>query len=200
MKIFKLVLPLSVLLMIGCASVAMDFAPEQTLVEVNPNESQVVFFRSSFVGSAISSSIYEVKGEDVQFLGVLSNGNKIAVKTSTGKHLFMVVSEAADFMNADLAGGKTYYAIVTPRMGAWKARFSMWPVSTDAASEFNTTDGKLEKWMADTTLVTTSDAARAWYQNNRTSVVSKMREYLPVWNQKSAGAMENRTLKPEDGM
>jgi len=178
----------------------MDFAPEQTLVEVNPNESQVVFFRSSFVGSAISSSIYEVKGEDVQFLGVLSNGNKIAVKTSTGKHLFMVVSEAADFMNADLAGGKTYYAIVTPRMGAWKARFSMSPVSTDPASKFNTTDGKLEKWMANSTLVTTSDAARAWYQNNRTSVDSKMREYLPVWNQKSAGDLEKRTLKPEDGM
>ena len=136
----------------------------------------------------------------MQFLGVLNNGNKIAVKTSTGKHLFMVVSEAADFMKADLAGGKSYYAIVTPRMGLWKARFSMWPVSTDPASEFNTNDGKLEQWMADTTLVTTSDAARAWYQKNRTSVDSKMREYLPVWNQKSAGDMEKRTLKPGDGM
>lgn len=200
MKIFKLVLPMSVLLMVGCASVPMDIAPEQTLVDVKPSESQVVFFRSSFVGSAISSSIYEVKGEDVQFLGVLNNGNKIAIKTSTGKHLFMVVSEAADFMNADLAGGKTYYSIVTPRMGAWKARFSMWPVSTDATSEFNSTDGKLEKWMAGTTLVTTSDAARAWYQKNRVSVESKMREYLPVWNQKSAGDKEKRRLKPEDGM
>ena len=188
------------MLLSGCASVTMNIAPEQTLVEVKPNESQVVFFRSSFFGSAIGSSIYEIKGEDAQFLGVLNNGNKIAVKTSTGKHLFMVVSEAADFMNADLAGGKTYYAIVTPRMGAWKARFSMWPVSTDAASEFNTTDGKLEKWMADTSLVTTSDAARAWYQKNRESVDSKMREYLPVWNQKSAGDKEKRTLKPEDGM
>ena len=53
MKIFKLVLPLSVLLMVGCASVPMTIAPEQTLVEVKPNESQVVFFRSSFFGSAI---------------------------------------------------------------------------------------------------------------------------------------------------
>ena len=200
MKIFKLVLPLSVLLMVGCASVPMNIEPEQTLVNVKPNESQVVFFRSSFFGSAISSSIYEIKGENAQFLGVLNNGNKIAVKTSTGKHLFMVVSEAADFMNADLAGGKTYYAIVTPRMGAWKARFSMWPVSTDAASEYNMTDGKLEKWMADTTLVTTSDEARAWYQKNRDSVDSKMREYLPIWNQKSVEDMEKRTLKPEDGM
>jgi len=186
--------------MAGCASVPMDIAPEQTLVEVKPDESQVVFFRDSFVGSAIGSSIYDVKGDDAQFLGVLGNGNKIAVKTEPGIHLFMVVSEAADFMNADLNGGKTYYAIVTPRMGVWKARFSMWPVNTDPTSEFNTTDGKLEKWMADPTLVTTSDAARAWYQKNRGSIESKMREYLPVWNQKSAADMEKRALKPEDGM
>jgi hypothetical protein len=199
-KLFLFITLILAMLLSGCASVPMNIAPEQTLVEVKPNESQVVFFRSSFFGSAIGSSIYEIKGEDAQFLGVLNNGNKIAVKASTGKHLFMVVSEAADFMNADLAGGKTYYAIVTPRMGAWKARFSMWPVSTDAASEFNTTDGKLEKWMADTTLVSTSDSARAWYQKNRERVDSKMREYLPVWNQKSAGDMEERTLKPEDGV
>ncbi len=200
MKIIKLVLTLSALLMAGCASVPMDIAPEQTFVEVKPDESQVVFFRDSFVGSAIGSSIYDVKGDDAQFLGILANGNKIAVKIKPGKHLFMVISEAADFMNADLIGGKTYYAIVTPRMGLWKARFSMWPVSIDPTSEFNTTDGRLEKWMADTTLVTTSDAAGAWYQENRISIESKMREYLPVWNQKSAADRDKRTLKPEDGM
>ena len=35
--------------------------------------------------------------------------------------MFSVVGEAADFLEADLAAGKTYYIQVAPRMGAWKA-------------------------------------------------------------------------------
>lgn len=41
----------------------------------------------------------------------------------------MVVSEAADFMDAELETGKTYYALVTPRLGVWKARFSLRPMT-----------------------------------------------------------------------
>ena len=38
------------------------------------------------------------------------------------------VSEAADFMKADLLPGKTHFARMVPQIGAWRARWSPWPV------------------------------------------------------------------------
>ncbi len=43
----------------------------------------------------------------------------------------MVVGENADFISAELGANKTYYALVTPRIGAWKARFSLKPIHAD---------------------------------------------------------------------
>ena len=140
----------------GCASSPMNFAPEQTLPSVNSNEAQVVFLRTSHFGGAISASLFQVTEAETDYLGISAVGTKIAVKTSPGEHLFMVVSEAADFMKAVLEGGKTYYAMVTPRMGAWKARFSLWPVKRDANAEYSLQNEGFQKQVDGTKLLVQS--------------------------------------------
>ena len=112
----------------------------------------------------------------------------------------MVVSEAADFMEADFLPGRTYYSIVTPRMGAWKARFSLWPIRNDGSSEYNTESAEFTKWLNSTKLVHNSEESEAWYTNNKGSVKSKQLDYWPVWQQKTPEDLAKRTLNPQDGM
>ncbi|QUN05224.1 hypothetical protein KDN34_13605 [Shewanella yunxiaonensis] len=199
MNKIKLVLMFCCLLVAGCASVPMTATNQ---VDVNPapsDKAQVVFMRDSFVGSAISSSVYDVSDGEPMFIGILDNGTKLAYLVNPGQHVFMVVSEAADFMEAQLAAGKTYYSIITPRMGLWKARFSMWPVKAGAYAEYKLDSKDFADWKRSTKLVELSPAAQAWYDANKTSVKAKQQEYWLQWQQKSAADISKRTLSPEDG-
>ncbi|NIB38300.1 hypothetical protein HBA55_01815 [Pseudomaricurvus alkylphenolicus] len=188
------------MLFVGCASNPMQTATNQTLERVSEDKTQVVFMRSSFVGSAINASLYDVTDGDPEFIGIIANDTKIAYETQPGERVFMVVSEAADFLNAQLDGGKVYYSMVTPRMGAWKARFSLWPIRNDGTSKFNTQDKSFDKWIRATKLVENSPKASQWFNSNVDSVKAKQAKYWPVWQQKSEADLAKRTLNPEDGI
>ena len=191
---------LALSLLSGCATSPMTIAPDQSLPPVQSDEARIVFMRTSQIGGAISASLFEVTETETQYIGISTVGTKIAVETSPGEHMFMVVSEAADFMKAVVEGGKTYYAIVTPRMGAWKARFSLWPASSSPDAEYKNSGDKFDKWVSSTKLLTQSQASLDWYEQNKASVEQKKTEYLPVWNEKTPEALDLRTLKPGDGL
>lgn len=162
--------------------------------------STIVFMRSSMVGAAIKTSIYEVTNGETIFIGILKNKTKISYQTSGGKHTFMVVSEAADFMEADVIAGKTYYSMITPRPGAWKARFSMIPIRNDGTTKFNTGSDKFEKWKKKTKVTLMTDKSKAWYEKHKQSVEEKRTKYWAKWVQKSAEEISSRTLNATDGL
>ncbi|WP_273825770.1 MULTISPECIES: hypothetical protein [Pseudomonas] len=200
MRIIHACLLAAAALLGGCAGNPMQVAPTQTIPNAEPNSAQVVFMRSSFVGKIIDASLYDVTGGQTKFIGIMANGSKINYPTTPGKHTFMVVSEAADFLEADLAAGKTYYSVVTPRMGAWKARFSLWPVSSDSKAEFAKGSKEVDNLIKDTELVGNSPKSLSWFENNKGSVEEKRVEYWKVWQEKSAEDLAKRTLHPQDGI
>ncbi|MEO1203316.1 MAG: hypothetical protein AAFX10_11445, partial [Pseudomonadota bacterium] len=104
-----------------------------------------------------------------------------------------------DFMEANVAGGKTYYAVVTPRMGAWRARFSMHPVRNGGPGEFQIDSQDFRDWMESTVFSENTPDSYAWAEANATSVISKQQDYWEVWQEKSASDLAKRTLNPEDG-
>jgi len=136
----------------GCASTKMVDSASQTIQPAPSDQAQVVFLRVSSFGGAIQSTVFDATEAESQFIGILSAGKKLSYLTSPGKRKFMVVSEAADFLEADLLPGKTYYAMVTPRMGAWKARFSLYPIRSGNDGEFSMQSGKFDKWVSSTDL------------------------------------------------
>ena len=194
----RLLIILTTVLFTGCASV-MKEAPVQEISTPDQSEAQVIFMRSSFLGSAVSASLYEVVDDEIKFIGVINNDTKIAYDTAPGEHVFMVVSEAADFMEAELVPGKNYFSIVTPRMGAWVARFSLWPIKVDTEAEYNTSLAEFEKWKENTTLVERTPEADAWYKKNAAGIRAKYEKYWPAWQKKSQADIAERTLIPEDG-
>jgi hypothetical protein len=158
---------------------------------IRADESMVVFMRSSFMGAAISASVFDVSGPETKFIGIVNNGTKVGYPVKPGQHTFMVVSESADFLQANVVPGKTYYAMVTPRMGAFKARFSFKPVRQG--------DGDFAGASSGTSYVVNSPESQNWAAQNAADIASKRTQYWADWSNKPASDRAAQTLNAEDG-
>lgn len=168
------------LLLSACASERMrelDLAPPLVIAPA-ADKATVVFLRPSYLGGAIQSSVFDISDGAIELVGIVSAGRKVAYGSNTGLRRFMVVGESADFMEAHLLAGKTYYARVEPRLGLWKARFSLVPVAASAPE----LEGELNscKWVDNT------PASHQWAKENMPSLRDKFSEYLPEWEKKAA--------------
>jgi hypothetical protein len=157
-------------------------------------QAMVVFMRPSYLGFGISSSVWEVTPAGNKFIGIVKSGTKVAHYTEPGEHVFMVFSEAADFMKATVSPAKTYYAVIQPRPGMWKARFSFRPVR---ASEF--AGAEFKDWDASTEYVVNTEKSNRWAKNTAPAVEKKRVEYWPEWQAKDEIQRESQTLRAQDG-
>ena len=165
----------------GCGSIS-DLLRPSTHDEIagytpTPEKAVVIFFRSSPYKYEVQSSVFEVEGERNRLVGIVSSGAKIAYETAPGRKLFMVIGENADFMEADLEAGRTYYVYVAPREGRWKARFSLKPLS-----RHNPKTRDPEKWGIETCMFyENTPAAFEWAEKNMQSIRQKQADYYKKW-------------------
>ena len=179
----------------GCASKYMQPVDPAKEISYAPseNEAVIIFMRPSAFGGAIQSSVFDVTTEENVLVGIVSSKAKVAHKTAPGEHIFMVVGESADFMKAELEQGKMYYAIVTPRMGVWKARFSLKPIHRDEL-----TSEKFKAWSNSCNFVENTAGSYQWAQENASSIQSKRVTYFEKWMSKPE--TDRPVLYKEDGM
>jgi len=148
----------------------------------------IYFIRPDVKGYPAHAAVYD--GDE--FIGFAPYNQKLAYQAAPGEHIFMVVSEAADFMTADLLAGRTYYAQVVPRMGAWRARFSLWAVTrADLQTD------KVRGWIDAASPVSNKAEAYTWAKKSAQSVQSKRDAYYAKWITKSDELRPH--LKAEDG-
>ena len=194
-KVVLLSLVSAVLILAGCAGSIRYMQPvADPNVSYAPGENQatVVVMRASGMAYKIQSSVFDVVGDENKLVGILPAKKKVAYVTTPGEHLFMVIGETADFMKADLVAGKTYYAVVVPRMGAWKARFSL---MAEHKEDIDTP--KVQGWISSCGWVENTPASHEWATKNMPSVKAKQASAYKVW---SAKADEDKPfLRPEDG-
>ncbi len=179
----------------GCAGKTKHMiAMPSDQIKTSPaaGKSMIIFMRPSTVGFAIQSSVFEVKDEEVFLAGIVAAKKKVAYELEPGEHLFMVVGESADFMSANLEADKTYYALVTPRIGMWKARFSLRPVNSAELSSSEFTE-----WIKECEWVMKSSESEEWASSNMESIQEKRRSYYEKWKDK--GSHERPALIPQDG-
>jgi hypothetical protein len=184
----------------GCASVSSDMVRSQ---DQNAAPAQgkalVVFFRDTFIGAAIDSTLYEVGSDgSVNFLGIVTNKTKLGYQATPGDHMFMVQSEAADFAAAHLVAGKIYYVLVEPRMGIWKARFSLEPIHR-APGKYSLQAPDFNEWMKDTSFVETTPDAYDWYKDHKTDIQKNYDKYIKDWQTTDQGDRDQHTLQADDG-
>ena len=179
----------------GCASIKyMKEMPAGSAVQApRPGKAVVVFMRSSFLGKAVSASVFEIRNDNPQLVGLVANDTKQGYEVNPGRHVFMVVSESADYLSADLAPNRTYYAFVTPRMGAFRARFSL-----AAVHRGGDLSKRAQDCLKDCRLVQKTSESEAWARENMSDIRAKHKENYPRWNQKPNN--EKPHLAREDGV
>ncbi|HUA79101.1 MAG TPA: hypothetical protein VL997_01925 [Dyella sp.] len=187
------------LMLSGCQSSMMTKAGNTSQVVV-PSDATIVFMRPSSFGGAIQASVYDVTGGQTVFGGIVSSKTSVQMQVPAGEHLFMVIGENADFMNADLSAGKTYYVWVRPRMGVWKARFSLIPIHNDPQAKYNLQSSDFADWKRDSVPVVKNAGADTWYQQNKADIESKRLDYMKKWDRMDPQDKAELTLHASDGV
>lgn len=192
----------SVLVLTGCSATGKYTQPAvQTNHVVKSDKAAIVFFRASSYGGAITSPLVEVDQDgNSTLVGILGPKEKMVKYVEPGEHTFMIVGENADFMKANVEAGKVYYGIIRPRMGIWKARFSLTPFKVKPEDDDFNLDGKnLVKWLKECKYTEPNDQAFAWHKTKNIELLELYKEYMPVWQRKSASQREAATLTIKDG-
>jgi hypothetical protein len=80
----------------------------------------------------------------------------------------MVVGESADIMGAEVEAGKKHYALVAPRVGVWKSRFSLKPIHKDELES-----EELMDCYSSCTFFENTNSSNQWTRDNAHSIQSK---------------------------
>lgn len=174
----------------GTSDLMQNVPADKAHYATKPDQALIVFMRPSGFGFAVQSSVFDITDRKPAFIAVVPAKTKVAHYSPPGQRRYMVIGESADFMDATLDPGKVYYALVTPRMGLWKARFSLRAV--DAAT-VNTTE--FDDWYEDSRWVENQPAAATWATENMDSINEKMADDLDDWVHKA----NKPTLHADDG-
>ncbi len=180
------------------AASKMAVSENQEQLQTPPDQAQIIFLRPT--GGAGSASIFDVTDGEPQLIGILYAKDKLAHFVAPGNYSFMVIAESADFMAANVLGGKTYFAIAGRRVGVWKARYSLYPVRNESGGDYQIDSQKVQKWLAKTEFVENTEASLAWADANHDSFVAKQQKFWEKWEAKSDEEIAERTLEESDGI
>jgi hypothetical protein len=198
---YRFLLLLAVLMSLGCTNKnPMTVAAQQDLQRPPADEIQLVLMHPSAAVGMNSATLYEVTGGEIRFIGVSDPKTSVVYRTTPGKHVFMVASDTAEFMEADLAGGKTYYGVVAPQLDSAKVGYSLWPFKNDPSADYDTAMPIFDIWVRESQLVEMSAEARSWYQEHRDDIEQKYLKFWPIWQTRTPAEIAKRSLSPEDGM
>jgi hypothetical protein len=111
-------------LLAACASSYMQ--PAEPGGRPGPEESRVIFCRPSrAIGGAVNFPVWD----ELKLLGFSESGTWFEYRCPPGKHYFVASAQSYKGLAAELAGGKTYYVWITPRMGFLSAAVGFTAVS-----------------------------------------------------------------------
>ena len=195
MKAIRTWLILMVPVVLAACGGGAQMTPVSEPPQIRAGESTIVFMRASPLGGVVAASVFDVTGPETKFVGLVNYGTKYAHAVKPGQYTFMVIGESADFMQATVLPDRTYYAVVTPRIGVWKARFSFRPVRQHEIG-----GGEFAAWTVATKYVVNTPETEKYGAAMLPEVNSKRAQYWPEWNSKPPHQRASQTLKVEDGV
>lgn len=184
----------------GCAGwkdYMREVPPDKANYAPTPETGVIVFMRPSGYESHVQSNVFDVTSDSAQLVGIVAAKKRLAHIVKPGSYRFMVVGVAAggaaDFMDAEIQAGETYYAFVTPRDVFLFVRFSLRPIHMEDL-------GKNTDWMkcnANCAWVELSPKAEQWAMDNMQDIETTRKEYFAKWMEKPED--QRPKLKAEDG-
>ena len=188
MRIARALFLVSIVTLAGCSAVTRPAAPPGPVTD---HEALVVFLGRT----SRRALVYDVSNTDTErFVGIVEPGTKVAYASPPGSRRFMVIGESADFLDADLAPGKTYYALVTRRLGWWMPRFSFRPVRRADA------EGADAAWIAGLQWVEPNERGQEYAAAQSRTVHQKKVGNLAKYEAKNERDRDRLRLEEADGL
>lgn len=199
MRVFKIVFLLAIVQLVGCAAfIDIKESENQELPALSSDKSRIVFMRSSMHASLNDVLMYEIVDGKPAYFGALKNNTKFSLDTSPGKHTFMALGVGSDYMLADLAAGKTYYVMVTPR--GWPVvNFSFQPFRSDDSGKFKLDSDDFKGWRKSTKRIENVASSFEFAKDKQTFAEESHKNNWPKWQQKPEADQAVYNIRPQDG-
>lgn len=162
----------------------MDAVPTGQRVSAPERGKALVYFvRTTKYQDTLPADLYD--GDN--YIGTILYGEHIAYQAKPGHHMFMVtgkIIDTAEFMEAKLKVGKTYYAVLSPHLG-WAGGFTGRMI---ARFHFNPQNGSLSQQKIDNAIrnsrqLKAGKKAQQYAAKQETSMRKKKARSLPRWQQ-----------------
>ncbi len=163
----------------GCGSGGMQIVPSDSVaLEPGAGNAMVVFLLPSNVEGRVRASVFDITGEEREIIGIMYQKTRIAYPVPAGERRFMVIGENADFLDADLLAGKTYYVKIDPKLGRVKPRYEFVPFSkADYADPRKAPACGGCSWLQNT------EKSKSWARVNARSIGIRQDRYQETWLQ-----------------
>ena len=116
------------LVLAGCTALRgmREVSPDAVRLAPVADQATVIFLRAARAGT--TTSLFELRGSEQRFIGLLVSDARLVYRTAPGRTRFMVIGLSADFLDAELAAGKTYQVAVLLGQGQTEQFFVLRPV------------------------------------------------------------------------
>jgi len=124
-----LVALLSMAVLSGCtgSSHMARVSDAEVAAASQPDKATIVFYRVGSKADTNHALLFDDSGDPPHSLGIINGGMKVAYVVDPGKHRFMVTGANANFMDAEVMPGKTYYVEIALAFGLWREGFALQP-------------------------------------------------------------------------
>jgi hypothetical protein len=154
----------------------------------------VYFTRVTKLGFAISFEFFD--GD--KFIGDFKGQKYMRYECDAGQHLFWISSENKEFVTADLKAGGSYIVMVDVKMGAWKARVGVTPVTSTSGEKF---DRAKELILKEAPIAYDASARDNKNTKLRGFIDEQLKKYEEVWkNEKNFSSVTADMAIPEEVM
>ncbi len=193
----------SFLLVAACAEAPPPFfnaTPDQTVPAPRADKAQVVFLNpSNAISGAFLAQLYEVKGDNREFLGALGPKTRMFVNVDPGKHLFMLNQAGlGQFVETNVDAGKRYYVMTRFVYGRGLQLRPVRPAGGDP--EFTIGNPRFREWVSESQLVVKSADADAFVAKYKERIDEAQQRGWTEWQAKRPDQRAELTLNREDSV
>jgi len=175
-KLIRSALAVVLLGFTGCISSHMIPVPlAERTDRPRPGTSVVHFLRSPMPESKFPRAILF---DDTHYIGRVQQDQQVVYETNPGKHLFMIVSLDAEFLEAELEPDKVYYVTVRRRLLKNRLTFSLEPHN----DERSIADARDRAAVCEP--VRPNARGRRWGEERRKHYARIQAKWLPAWEAK----------------
>jgi len=202
MKLLRLPSVLLLLVLAACVAQPPQFftvAPDQTLPPPPAGQAQIVFLHLGGGFIAMLGHVYELNGEQRQYIGTLGAKTKLVHNAAPGQHLFM--SNSAGFghiLEADVEAGKRYYVLLRYVHGRGQ---QLRPIRNAGGNpEFTAGNPQFRQWLAESQLINRTAEAEAWQSQYKSFNDDAYARGWKEWQEKRPDQRAELTLNREDSI